>query len=133
MPGLRTSAALLLLCAAVAPAAPAAAIDWSHAQLLAVDAVEYRFEPNRLELHRGTAYRLHLVNRGKEMHEFTAAAFFGTAVLGNPQVMNSDHTELVVQPGEQRDLLFVPRKAGRFPLSCADHDWAGMTGEIVVK
>jgi len=27
----------------------------------------------------------------------------------------------------------VPRQAGRFPFICADHDWAGMTGDVVVE
>ena len=98
-----------------------------------VIAVDYRFEPNRLELRIGAPYRLRLVNRGREMHEFTAAAFFRVAEIGNPEVMNPDRTELVVQPGEQKDLYLMPRQAGSFPLSCADHDWAGMTGEIIVR
>ena len=36
-------------------------------------------------------------------------------------------------PGEQKDLYLVPRQASRYPFACPDHDWAGMTGEIIVE
>jgi len=39
----------------------------------------------------------------------------------------------VVEPGQAKDLYFVPRQAGRFPFACADHDWAGMTGDLVIE
>jgi uncharacterized cupredoxin-like copper-binding protein len=129
----RAGALVLGLVAALAPASRAAAVDWSQAQLVTVIAADYRFEPNRLDFRRGVAYRLHLVNSGKEMHEFTAAAFFRAVDIGNPEALNPDHTELVVQPGEQQDLYFTPREPGDFPLACADHDWAGMTGEITIE
>ena len=53
--------------------------------------------------------------------------------IANPEALNPEGTEIVVQPGEKKDLYFVPRQAGRFPFICADHDWAGMTGDIVVE
>jgi uncharacterized cupredoxin-like copper-binding protein len=73
------------------------------------------------------------VNRGKEMHEFNAAELFKTAKINNPAVLNADKTELVLQPGETKDLYFIPRQAGHFKLVCPDHNWAGMTGEITVE
>ena len=123
--------------AAVLPivlAAPSAvAADWSKAQPLTVVAAEYQFSPKKLVLKRGVAYRLHFENRGNETHEFTAPAFFKAVELGDPAVLNADRTEIVVHPGEARDLRFVAKTAGRYPLRCSDHDWAGMTGDIVVK
>ena len=94
---------------------------------------EYQFSPRKLTFRRGVAYRLHLENRGKETHEFTAPAFFGSVDLGDPTVLNADRTEIVIHPGEAKDLDFVPKKAGRYRLICADHDWTGMKGEIAVK
>jgi plastocyanin len=38
-----------------------------------------------------------------------------------------------VAPGGSADIDFVPNKIGSFDLTCADHDWAGMFGKIVVK
>lgn len=98
-----------------------------------VIASEYRFAPNRLAFVHGQTYRLHLENRGKETHEFTAPGFFASVQLGNPDVLNADKTEIVVQPGETKDLTFVARKPGHYGFRCADHDWAGMTGDITVK
>ena len=112
--------------------APAAAADWSQAQPVRVVTSDYHFSPEKLVFKRGVAYRLHLENRGKEMHEFTAPDFFKAADIADLGVMNPDRTEIVLQPGEKKDLYFVPQQAGRFRLTCADHDWAGMVGEIVV-
>ncbi|HZT88891.1 MAG TPA: cupredoxin domain-containing protein [Stellaceae bacterium] len=123
----------LALALCLAGAGRAAAVDWTQAQTVTVTAVEYAFQPNRLDFKLGVAYRLHLVNRGKELHELTAPAFFKTIEIHNPEALNPEHTELVVQPGEAKDLDFVPKEAGHFPFWCADHDWAGMTGEIVVN
>jgi uncharacterized cupredoxin-like copper-binding protein len=105
----------------------------STPEVVTVIETDYRFEPSTLRLRVNVSYRLHLENRGKELHEFTAPAFFRSVQLGNPAVLNAERTEIVVQPGEQKDLDFVPRQVGRYPMACADHDWAGMTGEIVVE
>src|SRR5579864_6802903 len=103
------------------------------ARLVTVITSEYRFTPNHLTLKQGQAYRLHLENHGKETHEFTAPTFFASVKLENPDVLNADKTEIVVQPAETKDLSFVPQKPGHYGFRCADHDWAGMTGDITVK
>jgi uncharacterized cupredoxin-like copper-binding protein len=120
------AATLVLVLAAATP------LDWSRAQTVIVIASEYGFAPSRLTFHGGMPYRLHLENHGKELHEFTAPAFLKSVELGNPDALNADRSEVVLQPGEQQDLFLVPRQAGRYPFVCADHDWAGMTGEIIV-
>lgn len=107
--------------------------DSSKAETVTLVGTEYRFAPNRLTFRVGSSYRLHLENRGKELHEFTAPVFLKTVEIVNPEALNPEGTEIVVQPGEEKDLYFVPKQAGRFPFICADHDWAGMTGEIVVE
>jgi uncharacterized cupredoxin-like copper-binding protein len=40
--------------------------------------------------------------------------------------------EVVVQPGATADVYLVPLKPGTYRLICADHDWDGMVGQIVV-
>ena len=95
--------------------------------------VDYRFQPDHLTLQHGVLYRLHLENHGKETHEFTAPTFLATAKIENPEVLNREHTEIVVQPGETRDVLLTPGKPGTYDLRCADHDWNGMTGGITVQ
>jgi uncharacterized cupredoxin-like copper-binding protein len=111
----------------------AAAADWSQAQVIPLVTSDYKFEPNRLEFVRDQPYRIHLENHGKELHEFNAAALFKAAEIGNPEVLNPDETEVALQPGEQKDLLLVPKQPGDYRLICPDHDWAGMTGTITVR
>jgi len=118
---------------ACAAAPPAKAADWAKARLVTVVTVEYSFRPDHLVFRRGVAYRLHVVNRGHELHELTAPDFFKTIALHNPEALNREHTELALQPGERKDLYFVTKRRGRYDMRCADHDWAGMTGDITVK
>ena len=95
--------------------------------------VDDRFQPDHLTFEHGDVYRLHLENHGKELHEFTAPEFFAAAVVRNPgQLANAGH-EVVVQPGASADIYLEPLKAGTYELTCADHDWDGMVGHIVVK
>ena len=119
----------------IALAAPdgAAAADTPPAQPVSVVTSDYHFSPDKLALKRGVAYRLHIENHGKEMHEFNAPAFFQSVELGDPQALNADRTEIAVRPGEARDLTFVPRQVGQYRLICPDHDWTGMIGEITVE
>jgi uncharacterized cupredoxin-like copper-binding protein len=48
-------------------------------------------------------------------------------------VLEESGQEVLVKPGQEKELLFVPRKPGRYELACADHDWDGMVGEITVE
>ena len=118
---------------AIAAAPAPTAQEWSKATVITVVLTEYNFTPNTLTFTRDLPYRLHLENRGKELHEFTAPEFFKAVALANPEVLILEGREVVLHPGEQKDIYLVPRRAGHYSLTCADHDWAGMTGEISVK
>jgi uncharacterized cupredoxin-like copper-binding protein len=113
--------------------AAAVAADGSPAKPVTVVASEYQFSPAKLTFKRGITYRLHLENHGKELHEFHAPGFFKAVELGNPAVLNADKTEILIHPGEAKDLTFVAKNPGRYKLICSDHDWAGMTGAITVE
>ena len=119
----------LLLCAA----AHAQTIDWSKAQPMAVELIDNSFVPDKLTFLHGVAYRLHLENHSKELHEFTAPEFFAAALVRDPGNLANGGQEVVVQPGAAADVFLVPRKTGTYRLTCADHDWDGLVGEIVVK
>lgn len=125
-----------LLAAAATPSF-AADIDWTHAKVVDEVTTEYKFSPAQLHFRIGIPYRLHIANRGKETHEFHAPEFFAAITMRRPArnagPLNTDHTEIVVQPGQAKDLYFVAPKPGKFPLICSDHDWAGMTGGITIK
>jgi uncharacterized cupredoxin-like copper-binding protein len=94
---------------------------------------EYHFIPDHLTFQHGRVYRLHLVNQGKELHEFTAPAFFAASTVRDPRVLINGGKELSVPPGGSVDVDFVPNRAGQYELTCADHDWAGMVGTMIVK
>ena len=95
--------------------------------------IDYRFVPDDLVFRRGISYRLHLDNRGAEMHEFTAPEFLKTIEIRNPEAVGTSGKEIVIPPHEQKDLYFLATQAGRYELRCGDHDWAGMVGKIVVQ
>lgn len=95
--------------------------------------IDYQFVPDHLTFRHDVYYRLHLENHGKETHEFTAPVFFATAEIENPDVLNREHSEVLLQPGDKKDVLLTPRKPGKYDLRCADHDWYGMVGGITVK
>ncbi len=95
--------------------------------------VDYSFEPDHLTFDHDVHYRLHLENHGKETHEFTAPIFFATSRIDNPDVLNRERSEVLMQPGDKKDIFLTPLKAGTYDLRCADHDWYGMVGGITVK
>lgn len=117
----------ILLCAA------GPTIDWSSPQRVDVTMNEYHFVPDHLTFQRGTVYRLHLVNHGKELHEFTAPAFFAASTVRDTGALLNGGQQVAVSPGGSVDVDFVPNMAGQYGLICADHDWAGMIGYIIVK
>ena len=108
------------------------ATDWSTAQTVTVVTVEYAFRPKDFSFKKGVAYHLHLDNQGKETHEFTAPEFFKAIRIRDPKVVDPDLKEIVIQPGQQKDLYFVARQPGSYKLTCSDHDWAGMIGDIAI-
>lgn len=94
---------------------------------------DYKFAPDHLTFQHGVQYRLHLENHGKETHEFTAPTFFATAKIDSPEVLNRERTEVVMQPGDVKDVLLTPKNPGTYDLRCSDHDWNGMVGGITVE
>ena len=128
----RSRAVLAALWLAALGPASAYAADWSKAQTVTVVTVEYAFKPRSFTFHQGVAYRLHIQNQGKEAHEFTAPEFFKAIRMRNPKIVNADLTEIVIQPGERKDLYFVAQQPGSYKLVCSDHDWAGMVGGITI-
>lgn len=95
--------------------------------------VDYRFIPDHLTFQHGVNYRLHLENHGSETHEFTAPTFFAAATISNPDVLSNEHREVLMQPGDKKDVFLTPTTPGTYDLRCADHDWYGMVGSITVQ
>jgi uncharacterized cupredoxin-like copper-binding protein len=122
----------LLALAGIILAAP---VTRSEPQTIKLDLfmVDYKFIPNHLAFQHDVHYRLHMENHGKETHEVTAPTFFATAKIDNPEVLNREHTEVVMQPGETKDLFLTAHRPGTYDLRCSDHDWNGMVGGITVE
>jgi uncharacterized cupredoxin-like copper-binding protein len=127
--------AMLLAMTGVATATATAApsVDWSAAQPVSVMLIDDRFVPDHLIFRHGVPYRLHLENHGKDLHEFTAPEFLAASVVRDPARIANGGEEIVLQPGASMDVDLEPLKTGTYRLICADHDWAGMTGEITVE
>jgi uncharacterized cupredoxin-like copper-binding protein len=106
---------------------------WAHPTPMTVTMVDNRFQPDHLTFQARQAYALHLVNHGKEMHEFTAPAFFKAARVRDASRLANGGTDVVVQPGQSTTLVLRAPPPGHYPLSCADHDWDGMLGQIDVR
>jgi uncharacterized cupredoxin-like copper-binding protein len=127
-----------VLCSAVAAlsatlaTAAQAADRWSHAEPVTVVMVDNRFEPDHLTFQQGKTYELVLKNRGKDMHEFTAPAFLKAATVKDKELLANGGTDIVVQPGNTVEVFLVAPPKGHYDLTCADHDWDGMVGNIAV-
>jgi uncharacterized cupredoxin-like copper-binding protein len=121
-----------LALAALLPLAAHAADAWSEAQSMTVVMVDNRFEPDHLTFHAGQPYDLRLENHGKEMHEFTAPAFWKAATVKDKRLLVNGGTDVVVQPGQSVQILLIAPPKGHYNLICADHDWDGMVGSIAV-
>jgi uncharacterized cupredoxin-like copper-binding protein len=124
---------LFLMIVVALPLDCAWATDWSKTRPITVVTDEYAFKPANLTFKQGVAYRLHLDNKGKETHEFTAPDFFKAIEMRDTKPLNADQTEIVVQPGQKKDFYFVAKQAGSYDLRCSDHDWAGMVGHITIS
>jgi len=110
----------------------AAPVDWSSAQRVEIRMIEYEIVPDQLRFTRGLPYQLHIVNAGKEGHDFTAPDFFASVELRDAGVLDERRSSLFLQSQEIADIYFVASSQGLFAPRCADHDWAGMTATIVV-
>jgi uncharacterized cupredoxin-like copper-binding protein len=126
----RSAVVALLACAVLWAPRAAAEKPWATVTLVMG---EYRFVPAQLHFRQGARYRLVLENRGKELHEFTAPVFLGQIAIGNPEILAPGSKDIVLRVHERKELRFVAAKRGHYRFTCADHDWAGMIGEIVVE
>jgi len=107
--------------------------DWANAITVAVTMVNYEFVPDRLSFRRCVPYRLHLENHGSEIHDFSRTGVLQAVELKNPEVLGPYATRIVVRPHEAKDMYFIATRPGSYELTCADHDWAGMTARITVE
>lgn len=94
--------------------------------------VDNKFEPDHVVFQAGQPTRLRLVNRGKELHEFTAPDFLHAAKIRDEHALSNGGGDIVVQPGRTVEVSLIPGPPSDYKLTCADHDWDGMIGSISV-
>ncbi len=89
-------------------------------QTITVVAVDYRFQPNRLTVRKGTRVTIRFENRGTERHEF--------------EIEDLDFEIGPIQPGQVAEKSFVAEKVGVYPYEChvEDHLQRGMRGILEV-
>ena len=117
----------------------AAAADWSTAETVTVTLADFEFKPAALSFQSGSAYRLHLDNKGTETHFFAAEGFF-KAIAANELTQNGGSVahpllrEIALAPGESKDLTFVAVSKGTYDLHCSApfHEGMGMKGTITI-
>lgn len=117
----------------------AADADWSKAETVNVTLNDFNFEPASLSFQSGNTYRLHLENKGQETHFFAAEGFF-KAIVANwleQSEGNLAHPllrEIVLAPGESKDLTFIAVTKGTYDLHCSApfHEGMGMKGSITI-
>lgn len=114
------------------PTSGNAADQWAHPAPLTVVMVDNRFEPDHITLHAGQTYELRLENHGTDLHEFTAPTFFKAARVRDKKLLSNGGTDVVVQSGKSVRVLLIAPAKGHYDLTCADHDWDGMVGSIIV-
>jgi uncharacterized cupredoxin-like copper-binding protein len=115
-------------------------IDWTKAETVDVALSEYDFTPASLSFRQGHPYRLHLTNKGGDVHDFASKPFFqaiAAAKLVAPDATTTlPHLQSIgLKPGETKDLYFVAVTPGSYPFECREplHAMFGMTGTARIE
>lgn len=117
-----------------------AAVDWARAETVTVTMTEFAFSPAGLVFRKGVPYRLRLVNAGARDHTFVSEGFFkairAAKLVSAEDVIDTPYLRTVAVPaGAEREIHFVPVRAGAYPLECSVflHAAFGMEGEIAIR
>ncbi len=120
-------------------AARVAAADWSKARDVTIVLSEYKFAPADPIFQSDRPYRLILRNKGERTHAFVSEGFFKAIAaqkLVSPSgTVTTPALETVeIEPGEEKQLYFVPVTRGTYALECSIflHNTFGMEGEITI-
>lgn len=117
-----------------------AAVDWSTAEERELTLDEFDFNPADMVFRSNQPYELTITNEGKTAHDFAAKAFFDAIavqglVFGDGEVNMPLLESIAFEAGETKILVFVPLRAGEFPLVCDQplHEMFGMRGTIRIE
>ncbi len=117
-----------------------AAADWSETENVALELLEFEFQPAVLVFREGVPTRLTLRNVGDRTHTFVSEGFF--KVIAAQKLVSADgevgkpYLETIeVRSGEEKQLYFLSVTKGSYPLECSIllHDIFGMEGQITIE
>jgi uncharacterized cupredoxin-like copper-binding protein len=101
---------------------------------------EFRFEPGRIEVHKGEQVRFVLHNSGQLDHEFVLATpeenrEHAKEMAKNPEMQHKDPNARRVAPGQTEEMIWKFTNPGEFQYACLipGHFEAGMFGTVEVK
>jgi FtsP/CotA-like multicopper oxidase with cupredoxin domain len=123
---------VLLFAAAATPLPPP---DWGTARAVEVHLSSFAFRPPLIELTRGEAVRLELVNDLIATRSFHAPRFFAAAQLPAADRPRVRRGAVRLRPGERAAIRLVAPAPGRYAIRSGRLVQAalGLRGEIVVR
>ena len=130
---------LMLSFAATASAATDPQKPTDVVMLLGTKDEDRVFVPNQQRFDAGKLYRLIVLNFTSEEHHFSAPGFAEAVNSRNLEIEGAAVTaamaDLTFKAGAKGEWLFVPVKAGRYPLTCTrpGHAKDGMTGMLTIE
>jgi len=104
-------------------------------EAVTVELSSFDFAPSTLELVRGRAYELVLVNKSGSDHDFTAPEFFSSALIAEANTGSIVRGKVTIVGKDETRIDFVPLRAGIFQFHCSHllHASLGMRGTIRVS
>ena len=98
------------------------------------------YEPKELTFKAGETVRLHIVNKGAEVHEFVmdtmeANAEHKALMAKFPEMEHDDPNAVRLEPGEEAEIVWTFGKAGSYEFACLipGHYEGGMHGPLTVN
>lgn len=131
----RIAIAIVFAAALPASAGTTPSADWAAAQPVTIELSNFKFTPSTLTLHRGVAYRIHLLNKASGGHNFVAKEFFAQSTVAPEDRGKLKSGGIGLDGGEAADFRLVPQQAGTYKIRCTHflHSSFGMTGTVVVQ
>jgi uncharacterized cupredoxin-like copper-binding protein len=105
---------------------------------VAITAVDWRFNPDNVDVHKGETIRFVVTNSGALSHEFVIgdAAFEAQHQLEMaqmPDMKMDEANELSLQPGQTKTLTWRFTRAGELQFACDLPGHTGMVGHLHVR
>lgn len=98
------------------------------------------YEPKELTFKAGETVRLHIVNKGEEVHEFVmdtmeANAEHKAMMEKFPEMEHDDPNAVRLEPGEEAEIIWTFGEAGSYEFACLipGHYEGGMHGPLTIN